>query len=72
MGSVQDHSHRRNIRVDTHARQQKVEMTRNWIIEKGYKIRGAAVERVLFPESLVPTRVSKHCLLHLSYADVLF
>lgn len=45
------------MRIDTPSRQQKVDMTRKWIFEKGLSVKSAAVERVLAPESLVPTRV---------------
>jgi hypothetical protein len=57
MGSHQDQKRRENHRIDTHVLQNKVAMTREWILDEGYKIQGAAVERVLSPESLVPTQV---------------
>jgi len=57
MGSATDNQRRQNVRKDSEARRQDVDMTRSWIIGKGYKIQGAAVERVLSAESLVPTKV---------------
>jgi hypothetical protein len=57
LGTTRDQQRRKRTRIDSHLRQQKVEMARGWIFEKGYGVRNAAVERVLAPESLVPTRV---------------
>ncbi|THH07280.1 hypothetical protein EW146_g9368 [Bondarzewia mesenterica] len=42
--------------IDDSARQGKIKMARQWIFEKGYAIASKAVERLLGPTSLVPTR----------------
>lgn len=47
-----------NIRVDDSWLRRKIEMTRKWIFELGYLVHGTAVEAILKPHSLVPTRVS--------------
>jgi len=57
---MRDRQRREHARIDTPSRQQKVDMTREWIFEKGYGVKSAAVERVLGPESLVPTRVTNN------------
>jgi hypothetical protein len=57
MGTKLDARHRANERVDNDARRSKVEMTRSWIFERGYSVAGTAVENILAPTSLVPTRV---------------
>jgi hypothetical protein len=57
MGTKLDARRRENGRVDNDDRRRKVEMTRGWIFERGYGIAGIAVQRILSPMSLVPTRV---------------
>jgi hypothetical protein len=57
MGTKPDARRRENERVDDDDRRKKVEMTRNWIFERGYSVLGRAVQRILAPKSLVPTRV---------------
>lgn len=46
-------------RTDSEHRQQDVEMTRDWIFTRGYPVAGTRVEKVMFPKSLTPIRVSK-------------
>lgn len=57
MGSDLDMSRRNHIRLDDERRQQNVEMTRRFIFTGGYGVASAAVERILKPTSMVPTRV---------------
>jgi hypothetical protein len=58
MGTKADMRRRQKIRQDTSGWRNKIERVRSWIFEKGYLIAGAAVNRVLKPQSWVPTRVS--------------
>lgn len=61
MGTKKDMRKRQNVhnvRVDSSWFQQKIEMVRSWIFEKGYSITSKAVDTIMKPESLVPTRVS--------------
>lgn len=58
MGTKLDARRRENERVDNDNRREKVEMTRGWIFKNGYGVHSQAVERILAPMSLVPTRVS--------------
>jgi hypothetical protein len=57
LGTKFDSQRRDEIREDDLNRKGDIEMTRSWIFEKGRGILSAAVERVLSPMSLVPTRV---------------
>jgi hypothetical protein len=57
MGTKLDARRRENERVDDDDRKKKVEMTRSWIFERGYGVLSKAVQRILSPMSLVPTRV---------------
>jgi hypothetical protein len=57
MGTKLDTRRRENERIDNDDRRAKIEMTRGWIFEKGYGVLSKAVQRVLAPMSLVPTRV---------------
>lgn len=45
-------------RQDDASRWRKVELARNFIFNKGLKITGAAVKRVLTSESLTPNKAS--------------
>ncbi|THH19110.1 hypothetical protein EW146_g1980 [Bondarzewia mesenterica] len=56
LGMKLDQKRRENGRVDDSARQGKIKMARQWIFEKGYAVASKAVERLLGPMSLVPTR----------------
>ncbi|KAN0118275.1 hypothetical protein V8E52_005251 [Russula decolorans] len=56
MGTKLDARHRENERVDNDSRRQKIKMTRGWIFERGYGVASNAVERILAPTSMVPTR----------------
>ena len=51
----------RNRRVDSRPRQFQINIARKWIFEEGEKVTSAAMSRLLGPQSLVPTRVSKVC-----------
>jgi hypothetical protein len=57
MGSKVDCQRRANIRRDTDEIRKKVETTREWIFERGLALGLKAVDRLLAPRSLVPTRV---------------
>lgn len=60
MGTVYDMRRRQDpshLRKDDSWLRRKIEMTRRWIFELGYLVQGAAVEAILKPQSLVPTRV---------------
>jgi hypothetical protein len=52
------HVDHRYIRKDSTVLHNTIERVRTWIFDKGFPVDGAAVERVLKPESLVLTRVS--------------
>ncbi|KAI0054412.1 hypothetical protein BV25DRAFT_1817100 [Artomyces pyxidatus] len=56
LGTHADRLRRMKPRVDDARRQDKVETTRRWIFERGYAIACKAVQRVLDPLSMVPTR----------------
>lgn len=57
LGTKFDSQWHDQIWEDNSNRKGNIEMTRSWIFEKGRGILSAAVERVLSPMSLVPTRV---------------
>lgn len=58
MGTKLDTKRRENIREDNIRRQEKIELTRGWIFERGVGVNSTWVEGVLKPKSWVPTRVS--------------
>jgi hypothetical protein len=61
MGTKLDAKRREDTCEDTIRRQDKVELTRRWIYEKGVSVNSSWVERVLKPKSWVPTRVNLTC-----------
>lgn len=58
MGSKRDMKTRTKARTDDKHTQGIIARARSWIFEKGYNLRSAMVERLLYPLSLLPTRVS--------------
>lgn len=58
LGTKRDRDRRKKDRVDDTRHSRKIERVRKWIYEKGRKITGAAVERVLGTESLAPNKVT--------------
>lgn len=58
MGTKIDAKRRENIREDNIRRQEKIELTRGWIFERGVGVNSTWVEGVLKPNSWIPTRVS--------------
>ncbi|KAK7013429.1 GLOBIN domain-containing protein [Favolaschia claudopus] len=56
MGTKVDMRRRQNIREDTPWYRKTIETARRWIFERGYLVAGAAINRMLKPTSLVPTR----------------
>lgn len=58
MGSKRDATRRQNKREDTSVVQTTIEKAREWIFERGYRIKSKMVDRLLEPLSLLPTRVS--------------
>lgn len=61
MGTKRDAQRRETLkRHDDASKHQKVDMARNFIYNQGRNVDSVAVERVLKPESLVPTRVSEY------------
>lgn len=67
MGSKRDMHQRedvRNQRVDSTWLRTKIETVRTWIFDTGLLVTGAAVERIMKPTSLVPTRVRLYALSH--------
>jgi hypothetical protein len=48
------------IRVDTHARRVKIERVREWVYKEGKSLRSQWIDKLLGPESLVPTRVRSY------------
>ncbi|KAK6974093.1 GLOBIN domain-containing protein [Favolaschia claudopus] len=56
MGTKADMRRRQNIREDTPWYRKTIETARRWIFERGYLVAGAAINRMLKPTSLVPTR----------------
>ena len=58
LGTLNDSRRRNKPRMRSKPHTEDVKMTREWIFERGYKITGAQVERVLSEKSWVPTRVS--------------
>jgi hypothetical protein len=62
IGTKRDAKQREALaRVDNASRQIKVSNARQLIYESNFAVDSAAVERLLKPESLVPTEVSYHC-----------
>ena len=58
LGTKQDRKQRRNnVRVDNHERQNWIETARKMIFTWGRSVISKAVEMLLGPQSLVPTRV---------------
>lgn len=49
-----------NIRIDSLAVRQKIEVARRFIFEKGYGVRSAAVKRLLDAKCLLPVQVCSH------------
>ena len=70
LGMVSDFRRRSKRRVDNQNRQRKIDMVRECIFERGYKVGCKAIERVLENGSLVPVRVCL-TLLALRGADLL-
>lgn len=59
MGSKLDiRRHESWARIDDESRQRKVRLAREMIYLKGLSVTSSAVEKLLQPESLVPTKVS--------------
>lgn len=58
MGTKRDTNRRANLHVDTPAVQHSIEKARELIFKKGRSVKSDAVEGLLKPTSLVPTRVS--------------
>ena len=58
LGTLNDSRRRNKPRRSTKQHMDDVTMTRGWIFDRGYKITGAQVERVLGEKSWVPTHVS--------------
>lgn len=59
MGSKRDLNRRqKKTRVDSVQRQHNVERTREFIYQQGSPLDGPAVDRMMGPQSWVPTRVS--------------
>lgn len=58
VGTVNDEKNRiTRERIDNERQQSKILLARQWIYNLGYNIRSQRVENLLFPESLVPTKV---------------
>ncbi|KAF7374197.1 GLOBIN domain-containing protein [Mycena sanguinolenta] len=55
MGTKADMRRRLNTRKDTSSWRETIQRVRTWIFDKGYLITGAAVNRLLKPQSWVPT-----------------
>ncbi|KAF7356030.1 GLOBIN domain-containing protein [Mycena venus] len=55
MGSKADMRRRQKLREDTSVWRDKIKLARSWIFGKGYLLAGAAVNRILKPQSWVPT-----------------
>ncbi|KAJ6490960.1 hypothetical protein C8R45DRAFT_195539 [Mycena sanguinolenta] len=55
MGTKAEMRRRLNTRKDTTSWRETIQLVRSWIFEKGYLIAGAAVNRLLKPQSWVPT-----------------
>ncbi len=58
LGTKKDMKVRSGTRVDDKQRQDKIELSRSFIYNKGYNVNSKAVENLLKDQSLVPTRVS--------------
>ncbi|KAK7042827.1 GLOBIN domain-containing protein [Favolaschia claudopus] len=56
MGTAADMRRRQKIREDNAWYRRTIDTARRWIFEKGYLVAGAAINRILKPTSLVPTR----------------
>jgi len=52
------------VRIDDDRRRRNVEMVRKWIFEDGTSLTSIAVDRILGPKSLTPTRVCLFLFLH--------
>lgn len=71
LGTKRDAQERAKLmRVDDECRRKEVELVRKWIYEDGRSLTSAAVERMLGPRSLVPTRVS--CSYNYSINDLTY
>lgn len=57
LGTKKDMRVRSNVRVDNKERQDKINLSRTFIYEKGYVVNSQAVENLLKEQSLVPTKV---------------
>jgi hypothetical protein len=70
IGSKTDVKQRLNlVRVDSEERQRDVEDARRLMFEKGVNITSEKVEKILRPESLVPTRVCYRFYYHFHHHD---
>lgn len=58
LGTKNDMKRRNKDRQDDESRWHKIKFARKFIYEKGLKVTGAAVKRVLASESLAPNKVS--------------
>jgi hypothetical protein len=58
MGTKADFRRRQKVREDTPSWRDNIKLVRSWIFDKGYRIAGAAIDRMLKPQSWVPTIVS--------------
>jgi hypothetical protein len=60
VGTANDATNRRRVRIDNEPRRQKVEKARKLMFTEGLAIKSARVKRILGDNSLVPTRVSPY------------